>query len=87
MNQARERIGCLDSIFWSKEITKKRKFNIYETMVKNVLLYGIETWRITEKYKAKLGAIEMDAMRRSLRISRRDRIRNEGINVSNEMRE
>lgn len=64
-------IKCLNSIFWSKEITKKRKFNIYETMVKR--------WRVTEKYNAKVEAIEMDAMRRSLRILREDRVRNEVI--------
>lgn len=78
MIQARKIIGCLNSIFWNKEITKKRKFN-YETIVKSTLLYGAETWRITEKYKAKVEVIEMDAMRRSLRISRGDRVRNEVI--------
>ncbi|XP_011706640.1 PREDICTED: uncharacterized protein LOC105461835, partial [Wasmannia auropunctata] len=51
-------------------------------MVKSTLLYGSETWRITEKYKAKIEAIEiMDAMRRSLGISRTDRIRNKIIKL------
>lgn len=77
--QARKIITCLNSIFWSKEITKRRKFNIYETMVKSTLLYGAETWRITEKYKAKVEAVEMDAMRRSLCISRTSHIRNDTV--------
>lgn len=77
--QARKAISCLNSILWSKEITKKRKYNIYESMIKSTLLYGAETWRLTERYKKKIEAVEMDAIRRSLRISRMDKIRNEII--------
>jgi hypothetical protein len=39
-------------------------------------LYGSETWRLTENNKRCVEATEMDALRRSLRISRKDRIRN-----------
>lgn len=56
--QAKKIIECLNSILWSKEMTKQR--NIYETMIKSTLLYRAETWRITEKYKAKAEAVEMD---------------------------
>jgi len=36
---------------------------MYETMVKNITLYGCETWRITEKSRKALEAAEMDAIR------------------------
>jgi hypothetical protein len=39
-------------------------------------LYGSETWRLTENNKRRFEAIEMDALRRSSRISRKERIRN-----------
>ena len=39
-------------------------------------MYGSETWRLTENNKRCVEATEMDALRRSLRISRKDRIRN-----------
>jgi hypothetical protein len=39
-------------------------------------LYGSETWRITENNKRRVEATEMDALRRSSRISRKERIRN-----------
>jgi len=42
-------------------------------------LYECETWRITERSKRVLKAAEMDAIRRSMRLSRRERIRNEEI--------
>jgi hypothetical protein len=39
-------------------------------------LYGSETWKLTENNKRRLEAIEMDDLRRSSRISRKERIRN-----------
>jgi hypothetical protein len=43
------------------------------------ILYGSETWRITENNKRWVKATEMDALRRSSRISQKDKIRNVNI--------
>ena len=43
------------------------------------LLYGSETWRLTENNKRRVDATEMDTLRRSYRVSRTDRIRNLNI--------
>jgi len=61
---------------WSKDIRKERKLNIYNTLIKSSLLYGSETCRLTENNKRCVEATEMDALRRSSRISRKERIRN-----------
>ena len=61
---------------WSKDIRKKRKLNIYNALIKSSLLCGSETWRLTENNKRRVEATEMDAPRRSSRISRKERIRN-----------
>jgi hypothetical protein len=45
-------------------------------LIKSSLLYGSETWRLTENNKRRGEATEMDALRRSSRISRKERIRN-----------
>ena len=45
-------------------------------MIKSSLLYGSETWRLTENNKRRVEVAEMDALRRSSRISRKERIRN-----------
>ena len=66
---------CLNGILWSKDIRKERKLNIYNALIKSSLLYGSETWRLTENNKI-IKATEMDAPRRSSRISRKERIRN-----------
>jgi len=45
-------------------------------LIKRSSLYGSETWRLTENNKTQVEPTEMDALRRSSRISRKDRIRN-----------
>jgi hypothetical protein len=45
-------------------------------LIKSSLLYGSETWRLTENNKRRVEATEMDALRKSSRISRKERIIN-----------
>jgi len=45
-------------------------------LTKSSLLCGSETWRLTENNKRRVEGTEMDATRRSSRISRKERIRN-----------
>jgi len=49
--------------------------NIYNALIKSCLFYGSETWRLTENNKRRIEATEMDALRRTSRISRKERIR------------
>ena len=69
--QARKCIACLNGILWSKDIRKERKLNIYNALIKN----SSETWRLTENNKRRVESTEMDVLRRSSRISRKDIIR------------
>ena len=73
--QARKCVACLNGILWSKDI-RKRKLNICNALIKSSLLYGSETWRLAENNKRRVEATEMDVLRRSSRISRKDGIRN-----------
>jgi hypothetical protein len=59
----------------SKDIRKDRKLNIYNALIKSSLLYGSETRRLTEVNKRRVEGTEMDALRRSSRMSRKDKIR------------
>jgi len=74
--QARKCVACLNGVLWSEDIRKERKLNIYSALIKSSLLYGSETWRLTENNKRRVKATEVDALRRSSRISRKERIRN-----------
>jgi len=68
--------------------------NIYNVLIKSSLLYGSETWRLTENNKRRVEATEIennkrrveatekDALRRS-RISRKERIINVNYKTTN----
>jgi hypothetical protein len=45
-------------------------------LIKSSLLYGSETWRLTENNKRRVKVTEMDALRRYSRMSRKEGIRN-----------
>jgi hypothetical protein len=47
----------------------------YNSLVKSSLLYGSETWRFTENNMKRVEATEMDVLRRSSRILRKERIK------------
>jgi len=74
--QARKCMACLNGILWSKDIRKDIKLNIYSALIRSSLEQVSETWRLTENNERRVEATEMDAMRRSSRISREERIRN-----------
>jgi len=52
---------------------------IYNSMVKSVLIYGAETWSVYEDGRRRINATEIDALRRSARISKLDKKTNEYI--------
>jgi hypothetical protein len=45
-------------------------------LIKSSLLYGAETWRLTENNKRQVEGTEMDVLRTSTKISKKERIRN-----------
>ena len=53
-------------------------------MVKSVLIYGAETWSLYEDDRRRINATEIDALRRSARISKLYRKTNEYIREKNE---
>lgn len=79
IQKARKVVGALNSIWWDNNINKKNKKRIRQVMVETVLCYGSEIWTMREEDKRKVEAVEMDYLRRSSRVSRRDRITNEDI--------
>jgi hypothetical protein len=40
MTQVRKAIGSLNGIFWNPKITKRRKYNIHNAVVKNISTHG-----------------------------------------------
>jgi hypothetical protein len=73
VTQARKIIGALNGVWCSKHITRNRKKMIYNSMVKSLVIYGAETWNLCGNDRRRITATEMDALRRSARISKLDR--------------
>jgi hypothetical protein len=57
-------------------VTPKTKTHIYHAIVKSTITYAAETWCLKAKTVEKLNSTEMEFWRRSSRISRKDKIRN-----------
>jgi len=61
---------------WDRGVTPKTKNHIYRAIVKITITYAAETLCLKAKTVAKLNSTEMDFWRRSARVSRKDKIRN-----------
>ena len=66
-------------IFGKKEIQPTTKLQIYNAIIEPTLLYGSESWPVTEGKISSITAIEMKCYRRIAGKTKRDMIRNERI--------
>jgi hypothetical protein len=62
-----------------KEISRKTKMTVYQTIFRPVLTFGSESWVITKRQKNRIQTIEMKYHRRALGITKRDHKRNDDI--------
>ena len=76
INKGPAAISKLNSILWDRHVTSKTKTHICHVIVKSAITYAAETWCLKAKTAAKLNSTELDFWRRSARISRKDKIRN-----------
>lgn len=51
--QGRIAIKRLNGIWWNKKIPKNTKKRIYDTIVKSIVICGIEVWRLNESDRKK----------------------------------
>ena len=68
IGKARSPFNTLASIWRSREIKTTTKLRMFNSNVQSVLLYGSETWRMTEKTVSKLHAFINRCLRRILGI-------------------
>ena len=62
--------------FRRKEIPKEIKTRVYQKVVRPSLIYGSESWMLSEMNYSKVKEMEMRFLRRIKGITRMDRIRN-----------
>ncbi|CAF4751217.1 unnamed protein product [Pieris macdunnoughi] len=76
IEQARNAFSKLKKVLCDKRLNLQVRTRIARCYVFSVLLYGVESWTLTETMSKKLEAFEMWVYRRMLKISWTDRIRN-----------
>ena len=74
----------LNSVLWNRQITRKNKLLIYNSIVESIVTYGAETRKFNKNLELKLMSMEMDFLRRSARCSRLEKNRNNVIREKNE---
>ena len=62
-----------------KEVERKTKLQIYDSIYIPTLLYGSESWVVNKKVESRMNAAEMKALRKVYGVTKRDRIRNQTI--------
>ena len=66
-------------LFRSRNIAKRTKIHVFRVMVMSVLLYGAETWAITQQGLKRLHAFQMKCLRDIVGVTLWDQRRNEDI--------
>lgn len=79
IEKARAVFGNMSKIFKNHDLTLTTKVRFLLCYVFSVLLYGVESWTLTEATSKRLEAFEMWLYRRILRVSWTDRVKNETV--------
>lgn len=79
LSKARGAFQNLTKVWNTRSITKITKINLFKTLVRSVLLYKSETWKMTKCEEKKLDAFQSKCLRRILRIMWPTRVSNKEI--------
>ncbi|TKS64956.1 LINE-1 reverse transcriptase -like protein [Collichthys lucidus] len=67
------------SVVVKKELSRKAKLSIYQSIYVPTLTYGHELWVVTKRTRSRIQAAEMSFLRRVAGLSLRDRVRSSAI--------
>lgn len=73
IQKSKQVIGCLNSLWWDRNLSATTKKRLGRTLVESVLCYGSELWTLSADAKRKIQVVEMDYLRRSAGISRMEK--------------
>ena len=93
LQKARGAFQRLGKVWAARGIGRGAKIHLFKTLVRPVLLYGCETWKITKADERRLNSFQCQCLRRILRIRRQQAISNNRVvemadinNISSEIR-
>lgn len=68
INKARVAFTKLSKIWRSKQYGRKTKIKLYKTLVRPVLLYGCETWKMNKSDENRLDSFQYQCLKKALQI-------------------
>ena len=69
----------LKKIWSSNSISRRTKVRLYKTLVKPVLMYGCETWKMNKSDENKIDVFHSRCLRRIFKIRWQERITNKEV--------
>lgn len=79
LQKARGAFQRLGKVWATRGIGRRTKIRLFKTLVRPVLLYGCETWKIIKADERKLNSFQCQCLRRILRIRWQQRITNKRV--------
>ena len=76
----------LNQVWNSSSVSRKTSIRLYKTLVKPVLTYGCETWKMNGGDAKKIYVFQNRCLRRIMKIERQDKISNNVERLSEEVR-
>ncbi|KAL9972125.1 hypothetical protein ACROYT_G018376 [Oculina patagonica] len=76
LGKARGAFVKLNRVWDSSSVSRKTKIRLYKTMVKPVLMYGCESWKMNEGDAKKIDVFQNRCLRRIMKIKWQDKISN-----------
>ena len=76
LGKARGAFVKLNRVWSSSSVSRKTKIRLYKTLVKPVLMYGCETWKMNENDAKKIDVFQNQCLRRVMKIKWQDKISN-----------
>ena len=68
LNKAKAAFTKLNKVWNSNQISRKTNIKLYKSIVRPVLLYGCETWKIIKSDERKLDLFQFKCLKRIMRI-------------------
>ena len=57
--KGRAKAAMLNSVLWNRQITRKYKLQIYNSIIKSIVTFGLETRTFNKNFESKLtGAVQ-----------------------------
>ena len=69
----------VSGVLCDRKLSARAKGKMYNSVVTSAMLYGMETVPVTERQMGKMEIAQLKMMRRALKVTRKNKIRNEYV--------